>query len=236
MSNIVSVSTPSVQEAKRLQEQLRSQVILTTTGERVSVIAAVDCSHAPPPKRGEGGQDARLVGGHAPGASMGAAGIILYRYPELVELSRTVIEHPVTFPYIPGLLAFRELPFILAAVESLSQLPDLLLVDGHGIAHPRRTGIAAHLGVVLDRSTIGCAKRVLTGQGHPPLNTQGHWTVLKDGQETLGALLRTRPGTQPIVVSPGHRIDLDTSLQIVRHCPPRPLSGSGRGAQRPPGR
>jgi len=199
MSVGVSAHPRSSSEAIRLQEQWRTRVVLKNTWDQLSVIGAVDCSHAA-------------------GSPSGTAAIILYRYPDLFELSHTVIEHPVAFPYLPGLLAFRELPLILAAVESLSQLPDLLLVDGQGTAHPRRFGIASHLGVALDRPTIGCAKSILVGQAEPPAQKAGSWTPLKDRGHTIGALLRTRAGTRPLVVSPGHRIDLETALQVVQQC------------------
>jgi deoxyribonuclease V len=194
-----SLNPASVDEAIRQQEALRGRVVLTRTWTEVSILGAVDCAYA--------------AGGRS-----GRAAIVLYRYPQLIELSHVVVEHPVRFPYIPGLLAFRELPLILAAVESLSQWPDLFLVDGQGIAHPRRLGIASHLGVVLDRPTIGCAKSVLVGQARPPGWRVGSWTPLRHRGEVVGALLRTRTGVRPMVVSPGHRVDLDTSLEIVRRC------------------
>lgn len=189
----------TVQEAIQIQEALRSRVIRTKTFPRLSTIAAVDCAHAPT-------------------SPLGVAGIVVYQYPELIELSHTVIEHPVRFPYIPGLLAFRELPLILAAIESLSQLPDLFLIDGQGIAHPRRLGIASHLGVIIDRPTIGCAKSVLVGKAREPADVRGRWTELKAGEETIGALVRTKAGTKPVVVSLGHQIDLATSIEIVLAC------------------
>ena len=214
MKALLDQESMSTTQAIRLQEQLRAKVVLKPNWERVSVVGAVDCSHAP-------------------GAPMGVAGIILYRYPDLVELSHTVIEHPVRFPYVPGLLAFRELPLILAAIESLSQLPDVFLVDGQGIAHPRRLGIATHLGVELDRPTIGCAKRVLVGKAPEPPQRRGSWTPLKDRGETIGALLRSRVGTKPIVVSPGHLVDLQAALEIVQRCCdgpriPKPLREADR--------
>jgi len=149
MTDILLREPVSATEAIRLQDALRPQVILTRTWDRISILGAVDCAHAV-------------------GSTTGRSAIILYTYPDLVKLSHTVIEHPVRFPYVPGLLALRELPLILAAVESLSQLPDLLLVDGQGIAHPRRMGIASHLGLALDLPTIGCAKSVLVGRGPSP--------------------------------------------------------------------
>lgn len=190
---------PDAKRAIRLQDQLSSKVIPKKTFEKISVIGAVDCSHTPK-------------------SNLGVAGIALYRFPELIELSHTVVEHAVTFPYVPGLLSFRELPLILAAVESLSQLPDLFLVDGQGIAHPRRFGIASHLGILLDIPTIGCAKSVLIGKGRPPAVKQGSWSSLKDKGETIGALVRARADAKPLVVSIGHRVDLQSAIEIVLNC------------------
>jgi len=204
----------SVEEAIRIQETLRAQVIRQRTFGRLSTIGAIDCSHTSE-------------------SPTGIAGIIVYRYPELIELSHVMIEHPIRFPYIPGLLAFRELPLILAAVESLSQLPDLLLVDGQGIAHPRRLGIASHLGVLLDRPTIGCAKSILVGRAREPAGEPGSVTELKDGQDVIGMLVRTRRGSKPLVVSIGHRVDLALAVEIVLRCCdgrrlPQPLAEADR--------
>jgi len=146
---------------------------------------------------------------------VGVAGIVVYRYPALEEASRVAVEHPVRFPYIPGLLSFRELPLILAGMASLPTLPDVLLVDGQGIAHPRRLGIASHLGVLLERPTIGCAKRVLVGTAREPGQARGAVSELRDGSEIIGALVRTRPGVQPVYVSVGHRIDLESAVRVV---------------------
>jgi deoxyribonuclease V len=162
----------SIGEAVRLQERLRGRVIRARTFASLSTIGAVDCAHAP-------------------GRALGCAGILVYRYPELTERARVVVARPVRFPYVPGLLAFRELPLILAAVESLTTMPDVFLVDGQGIAHPRWLGIASHLGLLLDSSTIGCAKRVLVGHARPPDPEPGAVSGLTDGVERIGALVRT---------------------------------------------
>ncbi len=198
----------------RQQEALRDRVRLQPFTGDLSIVGAVDCFHAAE-------------------SAMGMAGIVLFQYPSLVELSHTIVEHPVTFPYVAGLLAFRELPLILAAIESLSQLPDVWLVDGHGIAHPRRMGLASHLGVLLDRPTIGCAQSLLIGRAAEPPQRAGAWTPLTHQGETVGGLLRTRAGARPIVVSPGHRVDLSQALSIVQRCCdgqriPKPLREAGR--------
>lgn len=215
MSSLPTWQDPaSAQDAIRIQERLRQRVVRTRTFEHVGTIGAVDCSHAA-------------------GSAVGVAGIIVYRYPELIELSHIVVEHPVSFAYVPGLLAFRELPLILAAVAALSQLPDVLLVDGQGIAHPRRLGIASHLGVLLDRPTIGCAKSILIGRAVEPAQEKGATAELIDRGEVIGALVRTRAHTKPLVVSIGHRIDVPSAIELVLACCdgtrlPKPLREADR--------
>ena len=150
------------------------------------------------------------------------AGIIVYNFPELAEVERATAERPLTFPYVPGLLSFREVPVLLAAFERLEQEPDLLFYDGHGYSHPRRFGIACHLGVLFDRPTIGCAKSRLIGSHAEPGRRAGQWTPLVDAPggrsmpgETIGAVLRTRDSVKPIFVSQGHRISLERALELV---------------------
>ena len=125
---------------------------------------------------------------------------------------------PVDFPYIPGLLSFREIPAILVALAQLSAQPDLLMVDGQGIAHPRRMGIAAHLGVHLDRPAIGVAKSRLTGDFAMPGPLRGDHTPLMAGQTQIGTVLRSRDGVSPLFISPGHRMDQATALAYTLHC------------------
>ena len=124
----------------------------------------------------------------------------------------------VPFPYVPGLLTFREGPVVLAALEQLGTWPDLFLFDGQGIAHPLRVGLAAHLGVLLDRPSIGCAKSRLTGNHAEPGNHVGDWAPLYDGAETIGAVLRTRKSVKPVFVSIGHRVSLATAIEFVLAC------------------
>jgi deoxyribonuclease V len=148
---------------------------------------------------------------------------------------------PTRFPYIPGLLSFRELPAVLKALEQLPRLPDLILCDGQGIAHPRRLGIASHLGVLLDHPTIGVGKTRLVGHHDPVPDQRGAWVPLVDRGEVVGAVLRTRQGAKPIYVSPGHRVGLTTAVGWVMACTTRfrlpettrladRLSRSGSGA------
>ncbi|MCS6963092.1 deoxyribonuclease V [Thermoflexus sp.] len=146
------------------------------------------------------------------------AAAVAVRFPELTPLAQAVAEVPAMFPYIPGLLAFREAPAILAALNRLEVEPHLLMVDGHGISHPRRMGIATHLGVYLDLPSIGCAKSKLWGRYEMPPDEPGAWTPLRDGEEIIGAVLRTQAGISPLFVSIGHRISLENAIATVMAC------------------
>lgn len=144
--------------------------------------------------------------------------VVMYRYPEMVELQRAYAILPLRFPYVPGFLSFREIPVLLAALSKLKALPDLLFCDGQGIAHPRRMGLATHLGIVLDLPTIGCAKSRLFGTYQEPAKIAGNWTALRDPQtdrDVVGAVLRTRTGVSPIYVSQGNRVSLPTAIQLT---------------------
>jgi deoxyribonuclease V len=186
-------------EAIALQRELAKRIIREDRVGEVSRIAGVDMAI-----NEESG--------------MARAAVVLLSYPELEILERHVYEEPVRMPYIPGLLSFREIPCILGAFAQLKQQPDLVMVDGQGIAHPRRLGIASHLGLWLDLPTIGCAKSILTGH-HATLGEEvGDWVPLRADGETIGAVLRTRAHVKPIIVSLGHRISLETSLRYVLAC------------------
>jgi deoxyribonuclease V len=143
------------------------------------------------------------------------AALCLYSFPELEPLSAVTAERALEFPYIPGLLAFREVPAVLSAYAQLSEEPDLLLVDGHGLAHPRRCGIACHLGVELERPSIGCGKSLLVGEHRPPGVRRGARTSLLHRGEVVGTCLRTRSGVRPVFVSVGHRIELAPAVALV---------------------
>ncbi len=149
---------------------------------------------------------------------MARAAVVLLSFPELEILERHVYEEPVRMEYVPGLLSFREIPCILGAFARLKQQPDLVMVDGQGIAHPRRLGIASHLGLWINLPTIGCAKSILVGS-HPALSDEvGSWVPLKDHGEIIGAVLRTRSHVKPMIISLGHRISLETSIHYVLAC------------------
>jgi len=156
--------------------------------------------------------------GYEDGGRVARAAVAVLAFPGLELVATSVARCPVIFPYVPGLLAFRELPAILAALANLHTAPDLILCDGQGIAHPRRFGIASHLGVLLDVPAIGAAKTRLTGRHAEPPNVKGAWTPLLDGAETIGAVVRTRVGVKPIFVSIGHRVSLNTAIELTLAC------------------
>jgi len=135
---------------------------------------------------------------------------------ELIETVSASLD--VTFPYIPGLLSFREAPVCLAAVEKLEHEPDVLMIDGQGIAHPRRLGLAAHLGLFLDKPAIGCAKSRLTGTFEEPALEKGAHTPLYDGDEVIGAVVRTRTNVKPLFISVGHRCRLEDAIDLTLAC------------------
>jgi deoxyribonuclease V len=184
-------------EAVALQRQLRSLVI---------------------PK---GRVRARLVAGVDVGYKAGvarAAAVVLDRLDTIEEV---VVDEPISFPYVPGLLSFREIPPLLAAWKLLKTRPDVVIVDGQGIAHPRRFGVASHFGVLIGLPTIGCAKSRLIGEFESPAPARGSWSPLRHRGETIGAVLRTRDGGNPVFVSPGHLIGLKRAISVVLACAPR---------------
>jgi deoxyribonuclease V len=146
------------------------------------------------------------------------AAVAVLDYPGLALAEQAVVRVPTRFPYVPGLLSFREAPAVLAAFERLRLAPDLILYDGQGIAHPRRFGIASHLGLLLDCPSIGVAKTRLVGEHRAPANRRGAWAPLCDASETLGAVLRTRAGAKPLYVSIGHRVSLESAVRWTMAC------------------
>ena len=151
-------------------------------------------------------------------ARTGTAAAVVLSFPELKLLETSVVTGPIEFPYVPGLLSFREAPLTLASCEKLTQTPDFFLVDGQGVAHPRRMGIAAHLGLCLGVPTIGCAKSRLIGEYEEPGESAGNYADLIDKGEVIGAVLRTRTGVKPVYVSIGHNIDLASAVRLVLGC------------------
>lgn len=183
-------------EAASIQLRFRSKVELTDRLPRIRLVAGADLAFDREGKRA-------------------IAGVVVYSFPEMQEIERLWRESPVRFPYVPGLLSFREAPALLKIFARLKNTPDLIFCDAHGYAHPRRFGLTSHLGVLLDTPAIGCAKSLLIGtHGRLPFEA-GAWTPLHDHGETIGAVLRTRTGVKPIYVTQGHRVSLQTALNFV---------------------
>jgi deoxyribonuclease V len=153
-----------------------------------------------------------------PETNVAFASVIVYRLPGLEEVERRMARRLLRFPYVPGLLSFREGPVLLAAFARLRIEPDVILIDGHGVAHPRRLGIACHLGLLLDKPTIGCAKSILVGEAEEPGARAGSTSPLVDHGETVGMALRTRDRVRPIYVTVGHRVALESAVRIVCQC------------------
>lgn len=189
----------SIPDARQCQLELRDQVIVGNAFNAVNSVAGVD------------------VGFEKDGTITRAAVAIL-SYPELIFLEKSVVRLKTTFPYVPGYLSFREAPAILSALNKIKRLPDMILCDGQGMAHPRRFGIACHLGVITGIPTIGVAKSRLIGKYEEPGAVKGDWSELIDHDEVIGAVLRTRTNIKPLFISVGHKIDLQTAIQYVLDC------------------
>jgi deoxyribonuclease V len=189
----------SPRQAMRLQEQLRERLVLEDRSETIRTVAGADLAFDP-----------------ATGVAF--AGVIVYRFPELREIERRMARQRLRFPYVPGLLSFRESPILLAAFARLGTDPDLILIDGHGRAHPRLFGIACHIGVLFDKPTIGCAKSLLVGEYDEPSPKAGSASSLIFHDQPVGMVLRTREGVKPIFVSQGHGVSLRSALRLVRAC------------------
>jgi deoxyribonuclease V len=186
-------------EAIALQRRLAPEVVREGWPEGVRTVAGVD-----------------VAAGRAGARARGA--VVVLSYPELRAIQEEWVEARVPFPYVPGLLSFREVPVLAEALERLRRPPDLLIVDGQGYAHPRRFGLACHIGLLLGVPTIGCAKSRLVGE-HAPLGPEAGSTAdLVDGGEVVGRVLRTRTGVKPVYVSAGHRIGLDAACEWVVRC------------------
>lgn len=185
--------------AIRLQHRLRSRVV------RLGRLRAV---------RHVAGTDVGFEGG----GGIARAAVAVLSFPELVLVDYAIARAPARFPYVPGLLSFREMPALLRALDRVRVKPDLILCDGQGIAHPRRFGIASHLGVYCGIPSIGVAKSRLIGEHVQPRQRRGAWVPLKDGGETIGAVLRTRSNTRPLYVSIGHRVSLPVAVRYVMAC------------------
>lgn len=190
----------TVDEAIKIQEKLKDEVITEDKlKEPVQYVAGVD------------------MGFEADG-TISRAAVAVLSFPDLQLQETSLARRPTTFPYIPGFLSFREIPAVLDALEKIKAIPDIILCDGQGIAHPRRFGIACHLGLIVDMPTIGVAKSLLVGKHEEIPDTRGSWQPLIHRGETIGAVLRTRVGVKPIYVSSGHKVSLPTAIDYVLRC------------------
>ena len=203
----------STAEARKIQEKLREKWVGEDRLGEIRTVAGLDAAFVLTGSQGL--QEMRSRWQALREANRAIAAVVVYRYPEMEELERTYAEVRLEFPYVPGFLSFREIPALLAALAKLQTMPDLLFCDGQGYAHPRRMGLASHLGIVLDRPTIGCAKSILIGTHGSLGDLKGASAPLKDGEETIGAVLRTRAGVRPVYVSQGHRVSLELAVRLT---------------------
>jgi deoxyribonuclease V len=196
--NIPQIQTwpQTVTEAKIIQENLRNQVLAEDDFNSIKYVAGVDV-------------------GFKDNYTITKAAVAVLSFPDLTLQESTFALMPTTFPYIPGFLSFREIPGILQALAKLTLTPDLIMCDGQGLAHPRRFGLACHLGVLLNLPTIGVAKSLLVGKHDELPPNKGNWTPLIDKDEIIGAVVRSRSNVKPLYVSIGHRISLETAIDYV---------------------
>jgi deoxyribonuclease V len=189
-------------EARELQESLRTRVVASWKARRVRTVVGTDISF--PSKR-----------------EVLAAAVVV-SFPEMKVIETRVAKGPNTFPYVPGLLSFREAPMLAEVLSDVRSDPDVILCDGQGTAHPRGMGLACHVGLIVEKPTIGCAKSKLYGTFDPPGEGKGKWSPLlgRDGG-VVGAVLRTRAGVSPVFVSAGHLVSLEKALEIVLSCSPK---------------
>ncbi len=190
-------------EAREIQRSLadRVELIDLISLDDIHVVVGVDNGYI---KQAEG--------------TTGYAAAVAFTFPELEPIEMVIGSAPVNFPYIPGLLSFREAPGVMAALERLTVEPDVILFDGQGYAHPRRIGFASHMGVILDCPSVGCAKSRLIGQYEEPADEFGAWTPLIDHDEVIGAAVRTRVGHSPLFVSPGTKVSVEGAVAIALAC------------------
>jgi len=192
----------NVAAARAMQEALRQQVVREDRLGPVTTVAGIDVGFE------DGGRTTR-------------AAVAVLAFPGLEPVAQAISRRPTSFPYVPGYLSFRELPAVLEALERLATLPDLILCDGQGLAHPRRFGLACHLGVLTDLPCIGVAKSRLIGTHAELPPDKGRWVPLRDRDETIGAVLRTRTRVSPVYVSIGHRVCLETAIDYTLRCTTR---------------
>ena len=189
----------SYSQARDCQKSLARKVQFTPMKKQPKLIAGIDCAFS---------KDGKKI----------IAAVVVLKLPDFTPVETVTASQKLTFPYIPGLLSFREAPVCIAAVEQLKSKPDLFIIDGQGVAHPRRLGLAAHLGLFFDKPTIGCAKSRLTGNFEKPSLEKGAYSPLKDKQEAIGAVVRTRTNVKPLFVSVGNKCLLEDAIKITLDC------------------
>jgi deoxyribonuclease V len=189
----------TIAEARVIQGNLKSEVILEDRLPTINYVAGVDVSYD---------KEKQIT----------QAAIAVLNFPQLELQTHALASCQTTFPYVPGYLSFREIPAILEALDKVTIKPDLILCDGQGTAHPRRFGIACHLGVLTDIATIGVAKSWLIGDYEEVPLTQGSWQPLMSEGDLIGAVVRTRTGIKPVFVSPGHKISWPTAIRYTLDC------------------
>jgi deoxyribonuclease V len=189
-------------EAAAIQQELRDEIVRVDQFPTLHRIAGIDVGFE---------QDKKIS----------RAGVVVLDFPSLDVRERVIDRLPTSFPYVPGLLSFREVPVILKALGKLDPLPDLLFCDGQGLAHPRRMGLACHLGLATGLPSIGVAKSRLIGEYKMPGDKRGDWEPLIEGEEVIGAVVRTRTNVKPVFVSIGHRVSLETAIELTLRCTTR---------------
>ena len=189
----------SPQKAVEIQKRLRSLLVLERLSGPIRSVAGTDVSCS---------RNSDLIW----------AGVVVFSYPDLYKIEERWIKDKTSFPYIPGLLSFREIPAIIKSIKKLKTVPDLILCDGQGIAHPRGLGLASHLGLLLDKPTVGCAKSRLVGEFSKVGENKGDHSRLLHKGRAIGSVLRTRTGVRPLFTSPGNRISQEESLKVVLDC------------------
>ncbi|EDX75973.1 Endonuclease V superfamily [Coleofasciculus chthonoplastes PCC 7420] len=192
----------TVEEATAIQNQLSREIITSDQLGEVKYVAGVDV-------------------GFEDNYAISRAAVAVLSFPELQLIEQAIARRPTNFPYIPGFLSFREVPVVMDALSQIKITPDLILCDGQGIAHPRRFGLACHLGLLITVPTIGVAKSRLIGQHEELPPEKGNWQPLRHRGEVIGAVVRSRTGVKPLYVSPGHRISLPTAIDYVLRCTPK---------------
>jgi len=189
----------AIPEATQVQNELRSKLDISERELNITTIGGADIS-------------LNLY------SSTIYAGIIILSFPRLIPIAYSLVKGETHFPYVPGFLAFREVPALIKVWEQLQIKPGVLVVDGHGIAHPRRMGIAAHFGTLTDQPSMGCAKNILYGKYEEPLPLYGAYSPIYDKQEQIGYAFRSKAKTAPVYISPGNLIGMQNSLQVIQQC------------------